>query len=132
VCALRAAGLFVVFCHRPRLPWVEGGLVSPTKRPSAVAGLRRGVATVPAAEVPAAAAPPAPKAAPVKPVRVTLNFPPDLFRDLDRWASVAADRTGLPRVGVQDAVRAMVRVITSGEAANAESRVLAELQRPHT
>jgi hypothetical protein len=64
-----------------------------------------------------------------KPVRVTLNFPPGLYRDLDRWAREAADSIGVPRVGVQDAVRAMVAVITSGEARNAEILVLAEVRR---
>jgi hypothetical protein len=60
---------------------------------------------------------------------VTLNFPPGLYRDLDRWARGAADSIGVPRVGVQDAVRAMVAVITAGEARNAEILVLAEIRR---
>ena len=112
--------------------------MSPTKRASSVTGLRRGVGTAPASlpeEDPAEkhgfgrnAMPPAEYAKP-KPIRVTLNFPPDLFRQLDRWTLEAADATGLPRVGIQDAVRAMVRVITSGEARNAEAQVLGELRR---
>lgn len=101
--------------------------MSPTRRPSSVAGLRRGVGQLPAsemtdAEVQQLAAPRA-----VKPVRVTLNFPPELFRQLDRWTDEAAVAIGEPRVGVQDAVRAMVHVIATGEARNAESRVLAQL-----
>jgi hypothetical protein len=63
---------------------------------------------------------------------VTLNFPPGLYRDLDRWAREAADSIGVPRVGVQDAVRAMVAVITGGEARNAEILVLAEVRRGRT
>ena len=102
--------------------------MSPTRRPSTVDGLRRGVAAPPAAAVPTASAPDG-KPARVKPVRVTLNFPPDLFRQLDQWTRDAADAIDVPRVGVQDAVRAMVRVITSGEARNAESSVFAELRK---
>ena len=102
--------------------------MSPTRRPSTVDGLRRGVAVPPAAAVPTASAPDG-KPARVKPVRVTLNFPPDLFRQLDQWTRDAADAIDVPRVGVQDAVRAMVRVITSGEARNAESSVFAELRK---
>ena len=110
--------------------------MSPTKRPSSVAGLRRGVAGPPAAEpgepLGQENGSPDNRSARVKPVRVTLNFPPDLFRQLDRWTREAADSLGVPRVGVQDAVRAMVKVITAGEARNAEILVLAELrgQRP--
>jgi hypothetical protein len=103
--------------------------MSPTRRPSTVDGLRRGVGTPPSASV----AEPVPAArtstARIKPVRVTLNFPPDLFRQLDQWTRDAADAIDVPRVGVQDAVRAMVRVITSGAARNAESSVFAELRK---
>lgn len=102
--------------------------MSPTKRPSSVAALRRGVGQVPASEVQAPAAPPVP----AKPVRVTLNFPPELFRQLDGWTREAADAIGAPRVGVQDAVRAMVRVVTSGEAPSCAARVLAELRAERT
>jgi hypothetical protein len=108
--------------------------MSPTERPSSVAGLRRGVGTaldnsdgLTRAVGAGQDDHPAPERA--KPVRVTLNFPPDLFRQLDRWTSEAADMTGLPRVGVQDAVREMVRVITSGDARNAEAQVYAGLLR---
>jgi hypothetical protein len=100
--------------------------MSPTRRASSVDGLRRGVGQAPA---------PAPRIASsaattrTKPVRVTLNFPPELFRQLDRWTRDAADTIDAPRVGVQDAVRAMVRVITSGDARNAENQILAELRR---
>lgn len=112
--------------------------MSPTRHASSVAGLRRGVGTLPAdshrvpgpvgGDEPGDPAPPAR----VKPVRVTLNFPPNLFRQLDRWTREAADSLDVPRVGVQDAVRAMVKVIAAGEARNAEILVLAELrgQRP--
>jgi hypothetical protein len=111
--------------------------MSPTKPPSAVTGLRKAVGTaapVPASEkrvsemteteIQSLAAPTR-----TSPVRVTLNFPPDLFRQLDHWARETADAIGAPRVGVQDAVRAMVRVITSGEARNAEILVRAELRK---
>lgn len=109
--------------------------MSPTKRASSVAGLRRAVAAPPAAgdgltrPVGSEEDEHTPPPTRVKPVRVTLNFPPDLFRQLDGWTREAADAIGAPRVGVQDAVRAMVRVIASGEARNAETHVLAELRR---
>jgi hypothetical protein len=102
--------------------------MSPVKRASTVDGLRRGVGQPPEIRRPSDELP-APPSVRTKPVRVTLNFPPDLFRDLDRWAREAADALDVPRVGVQDAVRAMVRVITSGEARNAEILVLAEVRR---
>ncbi|MBV9720284.1 MAG: hypothetical protein JOZ77_13300 [Candidatus Eremiobacteraeota bacterium] len=103
--------------------------MSPTQRPSTIDGLRRGMAQAPAADNQPRPAADIPTPARTKPVRVTLNFPPELFRQLDHWTREAADSTGLPRVGVQDAVRAMVRVITNGQARNAESQVLSELKR---
>jgi hypothetical protein len=104
--------------------------MSPVKRPSSVTSLRRGLATAAAAapEIRQSLTDLAPRPRPEKPVRVTLNFPPELFRQLDRWTRDAAETVGEPRAGVQDAVRAMVHVIASGEAANAESRVLAQLR----
>jgi len=102
--------------------------MSPTKRASSVAGLRRAVGPAPA---PAETTPPAvavTKSAdrPVKPARVTLNMPPDLYRELDRWTRDAADAIGLPRVSIQDALRAMVR---AGMRDNqAEAAVLAQLR----
>ncbi len=104
--------------------------MSPTRRPSSVAGLRRAVqdAPAPAAQAVVSTAPVRP-AERVKPVRVTLNFPPELFRQLDHWTREAADTLGVPRLGVQDAVRAMVKVLAGGEARNAEAQVLAELRR---
>ncbi len=69
-----------------------------------------------------AAASPAPKAR-VKPasaapaakpadVRVTLNIPPELYRQLRKWADSAADDLGVPRVSQQDALRAMIGAVT--------------------
>jgi hypothetical protein len=63
-----------------------------------------------------------------KPARVTLNLPPDLYRQLARWADSAAETIGVPRVGVQDTMRAMIRVITGDEAPSCSARVLAELR----
>lgn len=112
--------------------------MSPTKRPSSVAGLRRGVgATSAAAPAPrirsdesigrqediGRLAPPAeePKA------RVTLNLPAPMYRDLERWAMEAAGTLGVPRVGIQDALRAMVRVATVDELVT--SMVVDQLRR---
>jgi hypothetical protein len=74
-------------------------------------------------------APPAGKTAiRTKPARVTLNLPPELYRQLQRWTDSAAETIDVPRVGVQEAMRAMIRVITSGEAASCSARVQAELR----
>jgi hypothetical protein len=86
------------------------------KRPSAVDGLRRGVGATAAApaeirqpvadlEVPASKAP--------KPARITLNLPPQLYRELIRWTGTAADALDVPKVSVQQALRGMIRAVTS-------------------
>jgi hypothetical protein len=45
-----------------------------------------------------------------KPVRVTLDLSPELYRQLTQWADSAAVTLGVPRVALADAVRAMIRV----------------------
>lgn len=105
--------------------------MSGTKRPSAVAGLRRGVAAQSAAA--AASSPPvaserSQRPAKSKDARVTLNLPPELYRQLQRWTDTAAETLDVPRVGVQDAMRAMLRVLTDQSAGNTTTRVLAELR----
>lgn len=90
--------------------------MSPTKRPSAVEGMRRGVGSSHAEA--GQATPPnpyleadlrnAPPARPPKPVRVTLNIPPELYRELRKWTNSAADEIGAPQVSQQDAMRAML------------------------
>ena len=98
------------------------------KRPSAVDGLRRGVgATVATAKVEVPASTPG-RPKPPKPARITLNLPPELYRQLARWADSAAEAIDVPRVGVQEALRAMVRVITEGQAKNAEQQVYAAIR----
>jgi hypothetical protein len=47
-----------------------------------------------------------------KPVRVTLDLSPELYRELARWADKAAIELDVPRVPLVDAVRAMIRVAT--------------------
>ncbi len=89
--------------------------MSPTQRASTVSGPRRAVKPGPAA----AAAPASPAAAPARPARITLNMPPELYRQLQRWAGDAAEALDRPRVGVQDALRAMIRATVSGTAAEA-------------
>ena len=98
--------------------------MSPTKRASSVAGLRRAVGPAPAATTSSV---PAPRDIPVKPARVTLNMPPELYRELDRWTSSAAEAIGVPRVSIQDALRAMVKA--GMRDSTAEAAVLAELRR---
>jgi hypothetical protein len=45
-----------------------------------------------------------------KPVRVTLDLSPELYRQLTGWADSAAVELGVPRVSLADAMRAMIRV----------------------
>jgi hypothetical protein len=45
-----------------------------------------------------------------KPVRITLDLSPELYRELTGWADEAAITLGVPRVSLADAVRAMIRV----------------------
>jgi len=47
-----------------------------------------------------------------KPVRVTLDLSPELYRQLTQWADSAAVALGVPRVPLADAMRAMIRVTT--------------------
>jgi hypothetical protein len=45
-----------------------------------------------------------------KPVRVTLDLSPELYRQLTQWAASAAIALDVPRIALADAVRAMIRV----------------------
>jgi hypothetical protein len=45
-----------------------------------------------------------------KPVRITLDLSPELYRQLTQWTDSAAIKLGVPRVSLADAVRAMIRV----------------------
>jgi hypothetical protein len=45
-----------------------------------------------------------------KPVRITLDLSPELYRQLTQWADSAAVTLGVPRVALADAVRAMIKV----------------------
>ena len=44
-----------------------------------------------------------------KPVRITLDLSPELYRQLTGWADSAAVALGVPRVSLADSVRAMIR-----------------------
>ncbi len=44
-----------------------------------------------------------------KPVRITLDLSPELYRQLTRWAESAAVTLDVPRVALADAMRAMIR-----------------------
>jgi hypothetical protein len=103
--------------------------MSPTKPASTVTGLRRAVGPAPASQ-PVPGPVPTREDQPVKPARVTLNMPPELYRELDRWTSSAAEAIGVPRVSVQNALRAMLRAGMRNK--TAEAAVLVELrQEPH-
>lgn len=45
-----------------------------------------------------------------KPVRITLDLSPELYRQLTQWADAAAVELDVPRVALADAMRAMIRV----------------------
>ena len=45
-----------------------------------------------------------------KPVRITLDLSPELYRQLTAWADSAAVTLDVPRVSLANAVRAMIRV----------------------
>lgn len=47
-----------------------------------------------------------------KPVRITLDLSPELYRQLTRWTDAAAVELDVPRVALADAMRAMIRVTT--------------------
>jgi hypothetical protein len=47
-----------------------------------------------------------------KPVRITLDLSPELYRQLTQWADSAAVALDVPRVALADAMRAMIRVTT--------------------
>jgi hypothetical protein len=48
----------------------------------------------------------------VKPVRITLDLSPELYRQLTEWTHSAAIELDVPRVALVDAIRAMIRVAT--------------------
>jgi hypothetical protein len=100
--------------------------MSPTKPASSVTGLRRAVGSGPASQ-PAPAPALIREGQPVKPARVTLNMPPELYRELDRWTSTAAEAIDVPRVSIQDALRAMIRAGMHDK--TAEAAVLVQLQQ---
>ena len=57
-----------------------------------------------------AARPPGRTAIRSKPVRITLDLSPELYRQLTEWAASAAIALDVPRVALADAVRAMIKV----------------------
>jgi hypothetical protein len=59
-----------------------------------------------------------------KPVRITLDLSPELYRQLTRWAGTAAVELDVPRVALADAMRAMIRV-----AAESPDAVIEHLRR---
>jgi hypothetical protein len=99
--------------------------VSPVRKPSD-RGLRT-AAVQPARDVLREAAP-TPASPQQKPARITLNLPPELYRELIRWTGTAAEAIDVPRVGVQEALRAMVRVVTEGQARNAEPQIFTAIR----
>lgn len=86
--------------------------MSPTKRPSAVAGLKRGLGGGQAQAEPAGNSGQhepsfTPKA---KPVRVTLDLDQETYTALNQWLGTAAAEVGEP-VSKARALRAMIRTV---------------------
>jgi hypothetical protein len=96
--------------------------MSPVRKPSAL----KTAAARPAKDTLRETAKPQPQLE--RKARVTLNLPPELYRELTRWTGTAAETLDVPRVGVQEALRAMVSVIATGQARNAEQMVLAAIR----
>jgi hypothetical protein len=71
-----------------------------------------------------AARPPGRTAIRSKPVRITLDLSPELYRQLTEWAAAAAIELNVPRVALADAMRAMIRVT-----AESPAKVLDQLRR---
>jgi hypothetical protein len=72
---------------------------------------RRAQMAAAAARRAAPAAPPAGRTAiRSKPIRITLDLSPELYRQLTAWADSAAIELDVPRVSLADAMRAMIRV----------------------
>lgn len=59
-----------------------------------------------------------------KPVRITLDLSPELYRQLTGWAQSAAIELDVPRLALADAVRAMIKV-----AAESPEQVIDRLRR---
>jgi hypothetical protein len=59
-----------------------------------------------------------------KPVRITLDLSPELYRQLTEWTASAAIALDVPRVALADAMRAMIRVT-----AESPDKVLERLRR---
>jgi hypothetical protein len=51
-----------------------------------------------------------------KPVRITLDLSPEMYRQLTRLTDAAAAELDVPRVALADAMRAMIRVTTENPA----------------
>jgi hypothetical protein len=62
-----------------------------------------------------------------KPVRITLDLSPELYRQLTRWADAAAIELDVPRIPLADAMRAMIRV-TMEDSDEVIERLRRELQ----
>ena len=71
-----------------------------------------------------AARPPGRTAIRSKPVRITLDLSPELYRQLTEWTASAAVALDVPRVALADAMRAMIRVT-----AESPDKVLERLRR---
>jgi hypothetical protein len=64
-----------------------------------------------------------------KPVRITIDLTPELYRRLTRWTQDAAEEIDAAKLPLADVVRAMVR---AAEDPNVRDRILAELRASRT
>jgi hypothetical protein len=54
-----------------------------------------------------------------KPVRITVDLPPETYRQLQQWTTKAAGELDIPRLTLADAIRAMVRVTSADDGISA-------------
>lgn len=85
--------------------------MSPTKRPSAVAGLKRGLSGGPVVAGDVDNVNVKPTVARTKPVRVTLDLDQETYTALNQWLGSAAAEVGAP-VSKARALRAMIRAVS--------------------
>jgi len=62
-----------------------------------------------------------------KPVRITLDLSPELYRQFTRWVDAAAIALDVPRVALADAMRTMIRITT--ESPDATGEIIERLRR---
>jgi len=92
-------------------------------------GRRTGMAAAAGRRAESGAPAPGATAARARPVRMTIEVPPELFRSLTSWTHEVMVETGATRVTISDAVRAMIRLTLADDAMAAAVRAQMETDR---